>query len=72
MHIFFSHVIKADLNKHHSIPTLNCYKPTHKQRHNAFNGHIFIVWYICKNIWGRVITPLWCLEALVWPLSNGF
>ena len=32
----------------------------HKQRHY---GNIFDFWHIWKKVWGRVITPLWCLKA---------
>ena len=32
----------------------------HKQGHY---GNIFIFWHICKKVWGRVVTPLWCLKA---------
>ena len=26
-------------------------------------GNIFDFWHIWKKVWGRVITPLWCLKA---------
>ena len=32
----------------------------HKQGHY---GNIFNFWHIWKKVWGRVITPLWCLKA---------
>ena len=32
----------------------------HKQGHY---GNIFNFWNIWKKVWGRVITPLWCLKA---------
>ena len=36
-------------------------------------GIYLILAHMEKGTWcGRVITPLWCLEAPVWQLKNGF